>query len=137
MSKATSCNAPWQVGHPSGSTSKSCWSRVAPAGRLVPLVGDIAQRPGQELQRVTGLGPRRRSLGLVRPVPDRRGGSVVGQPFEYGRIPRAVPGESGGEVTLVPIAADDLPGANLVDHVAVTAQLPLPTNSAEPASGIP
>jgi len=76
------------VGQASGSTSKICCRRaahrrVASGGasrgagiiavgipavvprRDVALIGDIDQHPGQELQRVNGLGARRRALRLI------------------------------------------------------------------------
>ena len=73
---------------------------IVPRGD-VALVGDVHQHPGQERERVDGLGARRRALGLVRPVRHRRGGAVVGQPLQCDGIPRTVPGESGGERAIV------------------------------------
>gem|GEM_PF-4867544 len=40
--------------------------------RDVPLVGDVDQHAGQELERVHRLGARRRAVGLVGPVGDRQ-----------------------------------------------------------------
>ncbi len=80
---ATRRSAPWQVGHLSGS------------------IGDVHEDSGEELQRVGGLGARRWPLGLVRPVPHRPRAAVVGEPFQRDRIAGAVPGESGGEGTIV------------------------------------
>lgn len=60
------------------------------ARRDVPFVGDLHERSRQELQWVGGLGARRGSVGLVRPVRHRRRGSVVRWPFERNRLPRAV-----------------------------------------------
>ena len=63
----------------------------------MPLVGDVHQHPGEELERVHGLGARRRAVGLVGPVGDRLRRPVVGQPFQGDGIPRAVPREPGGK----------------------------------------
>jgi hypothetical protein len=67
----------------------------------VPLVGDVHEDPGEELKRVGGFGPRRRTVRLVRAIGHGLGGAVVGQPLERDRIAGAVPGESGSEGTIV------------------------------------
>jgi len=51
-------------------------------GRDVALVGDVHQHPGEELERVDGLGARRRALRLVGAVGDRFHGPVVGEPVQ-------------------------------------------------------
>jgi hypothetical protein len=67
----------------------------------VALVGDVHQHPGQELERVGGLGARRRALGRVRPVRHRLVGAVVGQPLQRDGIPGAGAREAGGERAIV------------------------------------
>jgi len=65
--------------------------------RDVPLVGDVDQHPRQELERVHGLGARRRAVGLVRPIDHDLGGTVVREPLSCDGIPCTVPGEPSGE----------------------------------------
>ncbi|OBQ31858.1 MAG: hypothetical protein AN485_23020, partial [Anabaena sp. MDT14b] len=55
----------------------------------------------QKLQRVGGLGARRRAVRLVGPVRHRLRGAVVRQALQRDRIPRTVPGESGDERAIV------------------------------------
>ena len=69
--------------------------------RDLPLVRNVHEHPGQELERVGGLGPRRGALGLVRPVRHRLGGAVVGQALQRHGIPRAVPSEPRRERAIV------------------------------------
>jgi hypothetical protein len=73
---------------------------VVPRGD-VALIGDVHQHPGQKLQRVHGLRARRGSVGLVRPVRDRRRGPVIRQPLQRDRIPRAVAREARRERAIV------------------------------------
>jgi hypothetical protein len=49
---------------------------VVPRGD-VALVGDVDQDPGEELERVHGLGARRRALGLVGAIHHRLRGPVT------------------------------------------------------------
>ncbi len=82
---------PRHVGHASGSTSKICCRSAAqrravgvPAivpRRDVAPVGDVDEHPRQELERVGGLGARRRTFRLVGPVRHGLRGPVVRQPF--------------------------------------------------------
>jgi len=67
----------------------------------VPLVGDVHQYPGQELERVGGLGARRRALGLIGRVRHRLGGAVVGQPLQFDGIPGTVAREAAGKRAIV------------------------------------
>ncbi len=69
--------------------------------RDVAFVGDMAPRPGQELQRVDGLGPRRWPLRHVGAIRHRLRGPVVRQPLQRDGIPCAVPGEASGERAIV------------------------------------
>ena len=59
------------------------------------------EHPGQELERVHGLRARGRAFRLVGALGLGLGGPVVRQPSERHGIPRAVPGESGGEGAIV------------------------------------
>ena len=69
--------------------------------RDVALVGKVDPHPGQELQRVGGLGARRRTLGRVGPVGHGPGGAVGRQPLQRDGIPRAVAHEAGGKRAIV------------------------------------
>lgn len=66
-----------------------------------PLGGDVHEHPSDELERVSGFGVRRGPLRLVGAICHVLHGSVIGEPFEPDRIPRAVPGVSGGEGAIV------------------------------------
>jgi hypothetical protein len=55
------------------------------ARRDVALVGRVDPHPGQELQRVSGLGARRRTLGRVGPVGHGLRTAVVGEAFQRDR----------------------------------------------------
>lgn len=74
-----------------------------PESRVVtgPLGGDVHEHPSDELERVSGFGVRRGPLRLVGAICHVLHGSVIGEPFEPDRIPRAVPGVSGGEGAIV------------------------------------
>ena len=74
---------------------------VVVARRDVALVRDVHQEPGQELQRVHRLGPRRWPLRLVGAIRHRLSGPVVRQPLQRDGIAGAVAREAHRERAIV------------------------------------
>ncbi len=67
----------------------------------MPLVRSVHEHPGQELERVGGLGARRGSVGLVGAIRHRLRGPVVRQPLQRDGIPGAVAREARRERAIV------------------------------------